>query len=52
MTESPAERGMTADALAREGRDRDVPEWVAASAFMDEFERLQRLERRGADAVT
>ncbi len=47
-----AERGMTADALAREGRDRDVPEWAAAGAFMDEFERLQRLERRGADAVT
>ncbi len=47
-----AERGMTADALAREGEARGVPEWVAAGAFMAEFERLQRLERRGADAVT
>ncbi|GEK78894.1 PD-(D/E)XK nuclease family protein [Agrococcus baldri] len=47
-----AERGMGADALAREGASRDVPEWVAAGAFMAEFERLQRLERRGADAVT
>ncbi|MCH1882628.1 UrvD/REP family ATP-dependent DNA helicase [Agrococcus sp. ARC_14] len=47
-----AERGMTADALAREGETHGVPEWVAAGAFMAEFERLQRLERRGADAVT
>ena len=47
-----AERGMGADALAREGASRGVPEWVAAGAFMAEFERLQRLERRGADAVT
>ena len=29
-----------------------MPEWVAAAAFKDEFDRLQRLERRGADAVT
>ncbi|WP_413319229.1 PD-(D/E)XK nuclease family protein [Agrococcus sp. 1P02AA] len=47
-----AERGMGADALAREGRRRDVPEWVAAGDFMAEFDRLQRLERRGAEAVT
>ncbi|WP_177220347.1 PD-(D/E)XK nuclease family protein [Agrococcus baldri] len=47
-----AERGIGADALAQLGRERDVPEWVAAGAFMAEFERLQRLERRGADAVT
>lgn len=46
------ERGITADALARLGRERDIPEWVAAAAFKDEFDRLQRLERRGADAVT
>ncbi|WP_306233703.1 UrvD/REP family ATP-dependent DNA helicase [Agrococcus beijingensis] len=46
------ERGMTADALARRGHERAVPEWVAAAAFKEEFDRLQRLERRGADAVT
>lgn len=47
-----AERGMDAHALAREGAMRGVPEWVAAGAFMAEFDRLQRLERRGADALT
>lgn len=47
-----AERGIGADALACLGRDRGVPEWVAAGDFMEEFERLQRFERRGADSVT
>lgn len=47
-----AERGMDARALAREGEARGVPEWVAAGDFMAEFDRLQRLERRGADALT
>ncbi|MGM1029525.1 MAG: PD-(D/E)XK nuclease family protein [Actinomycetota bacterium] len=46
------ERGIDADALARRGQQRGVPEWVAAAAFKAEFDRLQRLERRGADAVT
>lgn len=46
------ERGITAEALARLGRQRGMPEWVAAATFKDEFDRLQRLERRGADAVT
>lgn len=52
LMEAAAERGIDADALAREGEARGVPEWGAAGAFMAEFDRLQRLERRGADAVT
>lgn len=47
-----AERGWSAEELARTGAERALPEWQAAGAFMAEFERLQRYERRDADAVT
>ncbi|MEV7528606.1 PD-(D/E)XK nuclease family protein [Agrococcus sediminis] len=46
------ERGMDASALAARAAERGVPEWAAAAEFMAELERLQRLERRGAEAVT
>lgn len=47
-----AERGWGADDLRARGRELARPEWVAAGDFLDELERLQRLERRGAEAVT
>ncbi|MET4099683.1 superfamily I DNA/RNA helicase/RecB family exonuclease [Agrococcus sp. UYP10] len=46
------ERGMDAADLAALAAAREVPEWAAAARFLDEFERLQRLERRGAEAMT
>ncbi len=47
-----AERGWSSDDLRSVAAERAVPEWAAAADFLDEFERLQRLERRGAEAVT
>lgn len=47
-----AERGWDADDLRRTAHEREMPEWAAAADFLDEFERLQRLERRGAESVT
>ena len=46
------ERGMDASGLAARGAERGMPEWVAAAQFLAEFERLQRLERRGTEAMT
>ncbi|MCR8672030.1 hypothetical protein NWP09_12860, partial [Agrococcus sp. HG114] len=46
------ERGMDASELAALGAARGMPEWVAAAEFLAEMERLQRLERRGAEAMT
>lgn len=46
------ERGLGSDDLRRLAAERALPEWAAAADFLDEFDRLQRFERRGAEAVT
>lgn len=46
------ERGWDASTLSALAAERAAPEWAAAAQFLDEFERLQRLERRGAEAMT